>query len=527
MTDPETAPETPGEPGARHKRRRRKGASYGKTAKLGAIWSVVRQVVRHGIGIPTSMIMARLLSPVEFGVAAAAAFFLLMASRMTELGLNAALVRVKVLKAEHNSSVFVVSLGLGVLAWLGLAAAGPWVGRFFNSPEVGQVLPVAALAFLYSPFSTVPSALLQRQMRFKATSLADWLDTLTGAVFAIILAYMGYSFWSLVYSQLAAGLVNVATKMYLARWRPSLGFSWPALRELCSFGLGIQLKRGLEFGAQNLDNLLIGRLLSISALGLYDKAFMTAQRLLQMLNLGPAVSFRIFAIIQDDAERFRRAYQKVLLTVGVVGFPPLAVAMVTAPQLFEVMYGVQWLPAVPAFQVLCLATIVKLASAHATRANEAKGMIWQQVLQHILYVVAIVAGVWVGSSWGIWGAACGVLAARALLAVLIQDLLQRSIGAHWIEMLRPAVPGVAISTAACVVVVATELLLRRAVPDLAAWQLLGVQAVVATLTYGGLVLLSPFSDVRALVRETLSDFAPRLAAWYGPPPAAVDAAKQA
>lgn len=501
------------------------GASYGKTAKLGAIWAVLRQLVRHGIGIPTSMIMARLLTPAEFGVAAAAAFFLLMASRMTELGLNAALVRVKVLKPEHNSSVFVVSMVLGVAAWVALAAAGPWIGRFFDSPEVGQVVPVAALAFLFSPLSTVPSAMLQRQMRFKATAFADWADTLTGAVVAIVLAYLGYGFWALVYSQLAAGLINVGTKMYFARWRMSLRFSWPALRELCSFGIGIQLKRGLEFGAQNLDNLLIGRLLSISALGLYDKAFMTSQRLLQMLNLGPGVSFRIFAIIQDDPARFRRAYQKVLLTVSVVGVPPLAFAIVTARQLFEVMYGARWLPAVPAFQVLCLACIVKLVSSHATRANEAKGMIWQQVVQHILYVAAIVVGVWIGSRWGIWGAACGVLVARVLLAILIQDLLQRAIGAHWLEMTRPVVPGLVIASVTCGVAVSTEYLLHRWFSDVPALGLLGTQVVVAALCYAAMVVVSPFSDVRNLVRETLTDFAPRLAAWYGSSIAPVSAAK--
>ena len=491
--------------------------SYGKTAKLGAIWSVVRSLSKQLIAIPTSMIMARLLSPEEFGVAAAAGFFMLMASRSTELGLNTALVREKNLKPVHNSSVFVVSVVLGVVSWLTLTLAAPAVGRFFRSPEVGQVLPWAALMFLFTPFSTVPSALMQRQLRFKATSVADWLDSLTGSITAILLAWAGFGFWSLIYSALAAGVVQVIAKNWLARWRPSFRFSWPALRELLSFGLGIQAKRFLEFGAGNLDNLLIGRFISITALGLYDKAFMTAQRLQQTLNLGPAVSFRIFAIIQDDLPRFRRAYGKVLLTLGVVSIPPLAVCAAVGPQLFEVMYGVRWLACVPAFQILCIATAVKLISAHTTQANEAKGLVWRQALQKVIYVIFIVLGVGIGSWWGITGAAWGVLAARIILMFLVQRLLQQAMEASWPEMYQPLAPGTLIAVVLSGVVLLTEIVVRASFAHTPALALLAIQGIVAAPVFVLLVLYSPFASVRNVVRETITDFAPRFASWLPAP----------
>jgi O-antigen/teichoic acid export membrane protein len=494
--------------------------TYGKTAKLGALWSVARQLIRHGIGVPASMVMARLLSPAEFGVAAAASFFLTLTSRITELGLNQALVRVKVLRPEHKSSVFMVSLGFGVLTWLGLMLAAPFIGHFFRSADVTKVVSVTAWGFLITPFSTVPSALLQRDMRFKAMSFIDWLDVVIGAVVAIVLAWMGWSYWSLVYGQLTANSVTVITKMSFARWVPNFRISRAALNELWSFGVGIQIKRVLEFGAQNLDNLLIGKTIGIAALGLYDKAFMTTQRLQQTLNLGPAVSFRIFAILQDDAARFLRAYRKVLLTIGVVSVPPLAVCAATAPQLFAVMYGSKWMAAVPAFQILCLATTIKLTSAHATRANEAQGLIWRQVLQHVGYVLLIAVGVWIGSRWGITGAACGVVVARFTLAVLIHNLLRRTLGATWGQMIGPALPGVTLAVAMGGIALATELVLRQFVPTVSPLALLSTQGVVAVLAYVPCVVYSPFQDLRAIVRETVEDFAPRFASWV-PAPAAL------
>ena len=493
------------------KRDNKKLKTYGKTAKLGALWGIARSGVRYVLLIPVAAIMARLLSPTEFGIGAAASFFLTLSGRVTELGLNASLVRIKQLRPEHSSTVFVTSLVTGTMAWLALTLAAPSIGRFFRQPEVGDIIPIAALAFLITPLSTVPSALLQRNFRYKANSVADWADSLTGGIVGVVLAWMGFSYWSLVYAHIASTSVNVGLKLYFTRWKPGFRVSLPALRELWSFGLGIQTKRLLQFGSANLDNFLIGRLISISALGLYDKAFNTTVRLQGLVNLGSGGSFRIFSIIHDDEERFRRAYRKTLLTVCVVSVPIMAGCIVAAPQLFEVMYGKRWLPSVPAFQILCFATIAQLISAHASQANEARGQVWRQAANQALYVASIVVGVWIGSKWGIVGAAAGVLTARLILSVMIQDLLRRAINATWRDMFEPAVPGMLTGCAVALVVVLAELIVHRVRPSATAFELLAVQTVVGGLVYVALIVFSPSARVREVVYETLDDFAPAIA----------------
>jgi PST family polysaccharide transporter len=200
-----------------------------------------------------------------------------------------------------------------------------------------------------------------------------------------------------------------------------------------------------------------------------------------------------------------------------VAIPPLAAGVVVAPQLFEVMYGTRWLVSVPVFQVLCLATMVRLMTAHANQANEAKGRIWRQVWQKVPYVAMIVLGVWAGSYWGITGAACGVLAARMVLAVLVQRLLRESLQAAWREMLSPMVPGVVLAAVVAALALVVELLVRQVLPSPPALALLATQSLVLAIAYLLLVLYSPFGAVRDAVRETVLDFAPRFAKWLPAP----------
>ena len=151
-------------------------------------------------------------------------------------------------------------------------------------------------------------------MRYKAKTVVDWSGTLTYSVVAVALAWNGWSFWSLVYAELARTTVLTTAYLCLGRWRPSVRFSSTAMREMLSFGIGIYAKRLLDYGTQNLDNLVVGRVLGLTALGLYDKAFNTVNKIASRLTLnGPNVTFRIFALIHEDRERFRRAYRKVLL----------------------------------------------------------------------------------------------------------------------------------------------------------------------------------------------------------------------
>lgn len=486
---------------------------YGKTAKVGAVWSMLRQGGNELFGIPMSMIMARLLTPRDFGISAASSFFILLAARLTQFGFGTALVRHKNLRPEHATSVYVVNQVMGIVTFAILYFASPLVGSYFRSPEAGQLLSLAAVTFVLNPLGTVPAALLQRRMQFSYTVTADWTDTIVGALVTVGFALNGHGYWSFVYGHLTGLVVRVILQMYLAAWTPKFTVSRAALKELLSFGFGIQAKRLLDYASSNLDNLVVGRVLGMSALGIYDKAFTTMNKMVVRLTLGHA-PFRIFSIIHEDAERFRRAYARLILSITLLGYPLMAGCIVMAQPLFALLYGQRWSAAVFPFQLLCAGGMLKLLNAYASQANEAAGNIWRQTRRQAYGTVLVVVGAAVGSRWGLPGAAVGVLVAIAALTIAMQDLVREATGLTWRGLLTPQIPALTCAALLVGVLLATGVLLRIVAPSPAPWQQVLVQGTAGALFYAAFMLASPFAAVHDVVSETLNDLLPAGAARF-------------
>ncbi len=489
-----------------------KRRSYGKVAKVGLVWGFVREGANSLVALPAAMILARLLSPAEMGVAAAAAFFVQLSSRLTSFGFGVALVRARYISRDHVSSVFLVKLVIGLLGWALVTLIAPAAGAFLRSADAAALIPTAALAFLIMPFGTVATALLTRDMRYRDSSTSDWLAALSQYGTAIFLAAHGFSYWSLVYGALTGEAVRALCRAWMARWWPRVAYSRDAMRDLFSFGAGIYVKDLLDFSAQNLDNLIVGRVLGITALGFYDKAFVTMKRLTAKLNLaGPGVSFRIFALIHDEPERFRRAYRKVILSITVLGYPAITGMIVTAPELIEILFGDQWLPAVLPFQILCAGALLQLLNTYASTALQAKGHIWSQVTRQVVATIVLVASVWIFSRWGIAGAAAGVVAATLVMTVMLTGILRRLAALSWRDLLSPQVPALVCAGGLLLVLVATRMLVRSITEQPAAETLLAVCVTIGAVYYLSFLLFSRFRDVRAVLQETLEDLAPSLA----------------
>jgi PST family polysaccharide transporter len=500
---------------------------YGKLAKVGLVWGFVREGANFLLQLPTAIVLARLLTPHESGVAAAAYFFMQLCARLTQFGFGVALVRAKTVTQEHVASVFVMNLALGTVAWAALTFGAPAFGAFFHSPETAAVLPTVAVGFFVVAFASVPTALLSRDMRYRESATSDWMDTAAASIVSITLAWNGWSYWSIIYGTLAGDTTRALVRAVMTRWRPSLKFSREAMREMFSFGSGIYAKNLLDYAVQNLDNLVVGRLIGITALGFYDKAYSTMARVLTKINLaGPSVSFRIFALIHDEPDRFRKAYRKVVLSVTLVGYPMMSGMIVVGPELIEVMYGKRWLPAVIPFQILCAAAMLRLLNTYASTATQATGQIWSEVQRQVLFVVVLVASVAGFSKWGIGGAALGVLVATAFMTLLMQILVRRFTTLHWADLIRPQVPAIVCSAGLATLVMLTKGLIRTTLPNVPAAVVLIACAVLGGLYYLVFLVAAPFSDVRVVVQESAHDLVPSLAKrvpWLAPSPKEVPA----
>jgi PST family polysaccharide transporter len=240
---------------------------YGRIAKVGVIWTFLGRGFYELVQIPASMVTARLLTPEEFGVVAAANVFVQIAQRLTNFGFNTALMQRGELQDDHKSTVFVASSVVGVAMWLILTVLSPFFSSMFRSRDLAYVLPVVGAVFLINSLASVPIALMARDLRFRENTVLNALHATVTAGVGIWLAWRGWGVWSLIWAQVAAAVVHTVARLVVSGWWPRFRFSRTRLQELLSFGIGLHFQRLLEAAALNVDNLVIGRLLGLSALG--------------------------------------------------------------------------------------------------------------------------------------------------------------------------------------------------------------------------------------------------------------------
>jgi O-antigen/teichoic acid export membrane protein len=508
VTEPVPALERARRKAERKAAKRAEQKSYGRTAKVGALWSLGRESVSQIMAIPTALVLARLLSPADFGIAAAATFFIQLSKRMGNMGLNTALVRMKEVREEHRASVFVINLCFGLLAWVVLMVSAPYIAGFYGDPRVTGALRLASMIFLVNFFGAVEQAVLQRDMKFKQIAFVEWTTPLVLFPVSVGMALAGYGYWSLITGQLAANTASTFAKVYFGRWRPSLRITRQGVADTVPFGLGVYAKRLLTYGAESLDSLIVGGLFGTTWLGFYDKAFNAADNLSNRMALGTPVMFRIFSIIQDEHTRFRRAYSKVQLAGTIITVPAFAGLIVAAPQFIAVVFGQQWLPAVVPFQLLCGAAGFRLVTRYASAAVQASGRVWGEVWRKVAQVVLIVGLVLAFRGWGIEGAAFGVFLSAFVLGLLMQGLVRQIFSLTWRELLTPLVPSFVAAGLTAGTLLALTLGLQKLIPGISPFILLPIQILTGGVVWLLFTLYVRITALQEIVDEVLDEVVP-------------------
>jgi len=491
-------------------------ASYGREAKSGFLWGVMGRATSTVAATAGTVVVARMLTPHDFGVAATVTFFITVAQRMTSFGFNTALIRVPELRRDHLATVFAVNVALGIVVGGALALAAPWLGAFYRSPEATRAIPVAGLIFALGVLGTVPGAIMARELKFRQLVIIEAIYGTLVPISSIFLAFFGFGYWSLVHSLLIGAAWDAAVKLIVARWRPELWWSRDALRELFSFGAGLHLKRLLDSVALNIDNMVIGRTLGVTVLGIYDKAFTSMNRAVTMVSYaGQTVSLSVLGKMQEDPERFRKAFRNITLGIGIAGYPGFFGLGIVARPLVLVLFGPQWVDAVVPFQILCAAGMLKTYVAYLSSAVQAKGRVWGEVWRQTLYIALIVISVAVGSRWGLVGASAGVLVATVVMTLMMAKFLCQVSPVTWTDLVTPQLTGFTCGLVIMATVLVGRLLYGYLYPSLGMGGQLIVECTLGALAAGVFLLTCPFRDGRDLVREMLFDLAPSVGRRLG------------
>jgi PST family polysaccharide transporter len=487
--------------------------SLGRVSRSGVLWTTARSYIVEIVTLPSTVALAQLLSPFDFGVAAVAIFFGRLAARVSNAGMGGALIRTKELRDEHISSIFIANLTLTLTAGLVLIALARPLATFYKEPAIAGLIPLVVLDIVFSALSMVSQALLARAMRYKEMATLATADALANAAASVAFAWFGFGYWSLVLGGVCGSGLKWIWGVKLVGWHVRFKFVPSAARELMSFAFGTYARGLLEYVSLTIDNLIVGKVLGVQALGYYDKAFSTTQRAYNKLTVGgPTVSFRTLAILQDDLARFHRALEKILVSTTILTYGAFAALGAMGPHLIVFVFGEKWQPCVVPFQMLCVSGALRTTNAFAGAAAEARGWIWSNVWRQGVYVGLIAVGVYLAAPWGIDGASAAVLASTAVMTLLTMEMAKVATEMSWRSLLMPQIPGVLLAVLlGGLVWIVDELFLQWGIG--AHFPVLVAQSVAAGVVGVAAIRWTPFPMVASVIHEIVSDVSPKLASF--------------
>ena len=410
----------------------------------GVMWTGISQLSRQVFQLVVVVILARLLFPEDFGVIAVAVFFMALVGRV-RLGFSFPIIQRAEINEGQLSTLFWAGIVAGVVMWGICAAASPLIAAFVGDDIVGPVLTVLSAGFIVSSFGTVQTGLLSRNMEFKKLAVVEVGGGIATGGFSIWLAYAHFGVWSLVWGELLGSLMMVVFLWKLCNWRPGLHFSFGSLREFSGFGSAVVGNGMVNHLGTEMDKLLVGRLLSTGALGLYSQASRLSQ--FPRLNLAQVVlrvAFPAFSRVQDDDARFRRGYLRSVAYISLVTFPLLVGLGVVAPEFVRVVYGTKWVDMIVPLQVLCIAGLVSSVGTTVGSIAFAKGRADLLLKLNIGRLPLIVAALLIGSRYGIEGVATAVSVFFVIYVLFTQVFINRLIKlamVEWLHSLYPATLG--------------------------------------------------------------------------------------
>lgn len=391
-------------------------SEVGTKARSGAVWSAFQIVGRNVLSIGSTAILARVLSPDDYGLMGMVATLTALLLVFSDMGLSWATVQRKELSAAQVSNLFWINAVIGVVLWLACVLVAPLVAEFYQRPELRAVTAVMGASFLLGGLAVQPFALMRRRMQFRAIALIEVAAVVLAAACAITAALLGYGYWALV----VQALVGQGVRLFLA-WKPAglellAPRSGVGTRDMVAFGGMLALNGLLIYAARTLDSVFIGRVWGAEPLGYYTRAYFL---MLLPSTLATTVIANLMvsslSALQDQPERFGDAYRRAVTMVAFVGCPLAVGLALTAHEAVRLVYGPDWAPVAPMLVWLSIAGITQPiynTTGWLFTAKARSGMYFGLTAVNAL---ALLGAFW----WGVQSGPLGVAKAYGLVMGLV------------------------------------------------------------------------------------------------------------
>nr|WP_320022412.1 MOP flippase family protein [uncultured Draconibacterium sp.] len=368
----------------------------------GLFWSFIDSFANQGVQFIVGIVLARILSPREFGLIGMLTIFIAISQSFVDSGFSNALIRKKNCTQEDYSTVFYFNLLVGLVFYFLLFVSAGSISNFFNEPQLSLLLKVLGIGVLLNAIGIIQRTILTKEINFKLQTRVSIVASIGSGTIAITMALLDYGVWSLVSLTLARFGLNTLFLWIWAKWKPLPVFSKKSFNELFAFGSKLLISGLIDTIYRNVYYLIIGKYFSAIELGYYTRANQFKAFPSQNLNsIIGRVSYPVLSSIQDDKEKLRLAYQKIIRTTMLVTFClMLGMAAVAKPMILTLI-GEKWLPSVIYLQMLCF--VGMFYPLHALNLNmlQVQGrsdlFLRLEIIKKILAIPIIVIGIY----WGI------------------------------------------------------------------------------------------------------------------------------
>ena len=374
------------------------------------------------------LVLARLLTPSEYGIMAILTIFIAVSNSIVDSGFSNALIRKTDARRVDYNTVFLFNLLVSGLLYVVLFLAAPAISWFFKEPLLVEVMRVIGWVLVINALAIIPRTLFVKEVNFKTQTKVSLIASLSSGVIGIGMALAGLGVWSLVGQQLSRQLLNTLFLWIYCTWRPAWEFSMQSFKELFGFGSKILLSGLLNTIFNEIYSLVIGRCYTSAQLGQYTRANQFNQIFSSNLTtVIQRVSYPVLSSIQDESERLREAYRKVIKSTMLISFACMLGLAAVARPLILILIGEKWLPAVGFLQIICFSGM--FYPLHAINLNilQVKGrsdlFLRLEIIKKIIAVGPLVLGVLFSIEYMLWGSVCTSLIAYFLNSYYSADLI--------------------------------------------------------------------------------------------------------
>jgi O-antigen/teichoic acid export membrane protein len=381
----------------------------GRAVRSG-VATMVAQALQSFFQLGSTIVLARLLVPEDFGLIAMVVTIINFAALFKDLGLSMATVQKSEITHGQVSFLFWVNAGISLIITSITAIIAPLITYFYHDPRLLSITLILSFTFLLGGLAVQHQALLQRQMKFRQLAVIQTVSAFLGVVTAVFLAFMWHgtthAYMALVWMQVVQAAAFTAGVWLICHWIPCWPSAGDGVRSMLKFGANITGFEVINYFSRNLDNILIGKIWGAAPLGLYAKAYQIVLFPIRNIRIPiNSVALPVLSRLQNNCESFRRYYIRLVLVISVLSMPIMVFLFIASTEIIEIVFGPKWADMELLFKIMTFTGFIQAASGTKGIVILSLGYSGRYLRLGMMNAIATITGFIIGTQWGITGVA--------------------------------------------------------------------------------------------------------------------------